>query len=379
MTGTWRSSRILLGCLVVLLLLTGIATAAVTRSDRSTSPPCLGADPGAGFAVDADFTGLSSADLGAELAEMRAGGAMWVRLDADWSRIEPQPGAYDWASTDRVVAAARAHGLHVLLLLTYAPSWARPAGTGEHGGPATLAADAAFGRFAGRAAVHYGAAGVTDFEIWNEPNVPQFWEPHADASDYSRLLVAASAGIRSAQPAAMVVSGGLAPADDADGAISPLTFTSDLYTDGAGDAFDALGVHPYSYPVLPLAPNTLSFNAFQRSALLHDVLARHGQGGKQLWFTEFGAPTGTSSRSVTPAAQAEAISQAFGQLPEWPWAGPLFVYELRDNGSDTADAEQNFGLLTTSGRAKPAYDTYRSEAARRSSPEPGCAASVRRT
>lgn len=375
MTVPWRNPRVMVALLAGLILLAG-AAAVFVQGLHPPGRPCGIAATGAGFAVDGGFADLTPAETDAEFGQMRAAGATWVRLDAVWSAIEPEPDAYDWSSSDRVVTAARSHGLRVLLLLTYAPAWARPPGTSDHGGPVTPAADAAFGRFARAAAARYGPAGVTAYEVWNEPNVPQFWEPRADAAAYSRLLVAAAAGIRAVQPGATVVSGGLAPASDSGGAISPLAFTADLYADGAGGSFDALGVHPYAYPYLPLAPGTLPFNAFQRSALLREVMVEHGQPDKRVWFTEFGAPTGTARNSVSLKAQASAISQAFGQVDRWPWAGPLFVYELRDGGSDPADLEDNFGLRTVTDAAKPAYDAYRKAAVDSAS---RCAASVRST
>jgi len=35
-----------------------------------------------------------------QLAEMRAGGVRWIREDFLWSRIEPQPGRFDWSASD---------------------------------------------------------------------------------------------------------------------------------------------------------------------------------------------------------------------------------------------------------------------------------------
>ncbi|MGV8871823.1 MAG: hypothetical protein ACOH2Q_04810 [Rhodococcus sp. (in: high G+C Gram-positive bacteria)] len=46
------------------------------------------------------------------------------------------------------------------------------------------------------------------------------------------------------------------------------------------------------------------------------------------------------------------------------WLGPAYVYSLRDAGSNTADTEQNFGLVRTDWTPKIAYgrvDAYAAE------------------
>ena len=78
----------------------------------------------------------------------------------------------------------------------------------------------------------------------------------------------------------------------------------DLGQPGAGPSLDAVAVHPYSYPALPRDPSTASWNTYERLPLLHDVMADHGDGAKQIWLTEFGAPTGTATGAVSLTTQA---------------------------------------------------------------------------
>src|SRR5688572_24511433 len=59
-----------------------------------------------------------------QLAEMRAGGVRWIREDFLWSRIEPQPGRFDWSASDALMAAAAAEGVDVLGILDYSAPWA---------------------------------------------------------------------------------------------------------------------------------------------------------------------------------------------------------------------------------------------------------------
>ncbi len=82
----------------------------------------------------------SDAQLGANLDAVRNAGATWIRLDVDWSQIEPNPGSSDFSGPDRVVDAARSRGLQVLAIATYTPRWAQDVSvaTGtSHGRPSS--------------------------------------------------------------------------------------------------------------------------------------------------------------------------------------------------------------------------------------------------
>ena len=59
----------------------------------------------------------SDADLRRDLDEMVAVGAQWVRLDFNWSAIEPAKGSFSWSNTDRVLDAVTARGLKVVAIL----------------------------------------------------------------------------------------------------------------------------------------------------------------------------------------------------------------------------------------------------------------------
>ncbi len=359
----WRRGRrswyaVAVGAVLVLLTV-ALHPAGATPRTGPASPQSAGARYG-GFSPDGSFPFLTESAVEHDLDEMVATGASWVRLGAVWSIVESSQGSYDWTSADRQVLPARARGLNVLLILTYTPDWARSTPGDDKVGPTSASAVAAFGAFARAAAARYGPQGVTAFEIWNEPNISPFWAPRPNPAAYTRLLTSAAAGIRAVNPAATIVTGGLAPAGDpADGSqISPLTFTKDLYANGAQGSFTALGLHPYSFPALPDDTSTASWNAFQRAPLLHDVMASHGDGAKFIWFTEFGAPTGTSSAAVSDDLQAQTITRGYAMLSRWPWAGPLFTYTLRDAGTDRADREQNFGLRRYDDTPKPAWRAY---------------------
>ena len=80
-----------------------------------------------GFSPGSFVLDLPSDELAADLDAVVDAGGRWLRVDVDWSRVEYEPGSYDWDHPDAVIEAARARGLAVLALVAYTPAWARPA------------------------------------------------------------------------------------------------------------------------------------------------------------------------------------------------------------------------------------------------------------
>ena len=333
------------------------ATAGVVAPTSTTVEPITAGDDAIGISLGHDALESSDAALGGDLASVYRSGARWIRVDVDWSHIEAQRGAYDWTATDRVIAAATARHLTVLGLIAYTPAWARAAGTTDKQPPLD---PADFARFAGDAATRYRTRGVRAWEVWNEPNLARFWAPRPDALAYTTLLVAASQAIRQADPSSTVITGGLSPAVNARdrSEIAPERFLRAMLDAGAGDSFDAVGAHPYSYPALPSDETTSSWNSFQRLPLLRAQLERVGMSDRPIWITEIGAPTGTSTRAVDEKRQAEIVVDAIHAARRLPWIERVFVFNERDSAPDLSDAEVNFGLRRFDDTPKPAWGAF---------------------
>ena len=86
----------------------------------------------------------------------------------------------------------------------------------------------------------------------------------------------------------------MAPEISESGNISPIDFLSNIYRDGAEPYFNAVGIHPYSYAALPA--NFYNWSAWSQisntTPSLRSVMIANGDTAKQIWITEFGAPTG---------------------------------------------------------------------------------------
>ncbi|MDP4020900.1 MAG: beta-xylosidase [Candidatus Adlerbacteria bacterium] len=323
-----------------------------------------------GVAAGQTLSGLSVADLAAEFDDLAALGVGWVRFDIDWSEVQPTDREhFNWRNIDRIVIAAEARNIRLVATLGYAPRWAWPEGCFSSKCAPNEPSD--FARFVKTAVARYAPKGVHYWEIWNEPNLAKFWQPRPSIGYYVILLKESFKAIKATDPGAVVISGGLGPTATDDRNIAPLDFVEGLYEDGGGEYFDALGFHPYSFPVPP--SYTRVWNAWSQmyatNPSLRSIMIAHGDANKKIWMTEFGAPTGGPGNLagltnytrveqpsfVSEELQAHMLDEAFTLAEEYEWAGPLFWYSYKDLGTSLDTVENFFGLLRFDGSKKPAY------------------------
>jgi hypothetical protein len=246
--------------------------------------------------------------------------------------------------------------------VSFTPGWANGGR-----GPTTPPSDpGTYGRFLAAAVERYQSGGfvgmhVRAWEIWNEPNHRPFWAGAPDASGYVNLLRNAYFGVKSVDPDAIVVSGGLSPWGDLSDPTNgehPVNFLNAMYAAGAAGLFDALGDHPYApVPYSPLTdtPGAMNWNSFLYTQTLHDIMNAHGDGMKQIWGTETGPATGYCTNCVAEATQQEWLAQEYVKWKSWPFTGPLFWQGGRDDATGSVQSDDNFGLLHSDFTPKPAF------------------------
>ncbi|MGJ0120747.1 GH39 family glycosyl hydrolase [Williamsia sp. MIQD14] len=289
------------------------------------------------------------------LSAMNDLGVRTLRLDLAWPFIEPVEGVFNWAPVDRVVDAARAHGIEIVGVVDYTPRWQAGGSSQFTRRPASATE---FGRFAGDVAEHYSGR-VSTLEIWNEPNGGYFFRPRPDPVFYTSMLKAAYRQIKAADPRITVLGGSVATAVDTSTTMNGRTFVEKMYAAGAAGYMDALSVHPYSYPTSystdPLDPD----GAMRMVAGMYSVMQAYGDGDKKIWATEVGFPT--SGTPISDAAtQAAIITESIREWSQLSFAGPILVQELRDRKDDSADREDTFGIMRVDFSAKPLYTSLKS-------------------
>lgn len=322
------------------------------NSSSTSGLPTAGAVPlPGGFNAGHIMLDESDALLDRDLSSIRASGARWLRVDVTWAAVQTSPRTYLWTKTDRLMRHAAGAGLRVIALVTSTPAWARPTGSSW----ATPPDDPqTYAEFAARVAKRYKNTNLDALEVWNEPNLKASWSTGPQPARYAALLRSTFVAVKRVAPKTLILAGGLAGGPDkADGSeMSMYRFLETLYYLGAAGSFDAVAVHPYSYPLLPLEAGP--GNDFVALPRMRQLMERNGDAAKQIWVTEYGAPTSGGRRAVGLARQAAMARAAAVATTVWTWAGPLIWYSFKDRGADKSVAEDNFGIVTVLGIAKPA-------------------------
>jgi hypothetical protein len=344
--------------LAVVVLLSVTLTNMLSPSPKSQRYPVeeTAAIGSLGFA-DSWLWFLSAEDANRQLDLMLATGVHNLRLMMPWAAIQPAADTFDWGQADMLVSAANARGIGVLGVLNSTPGWATSVT------PIASPPDSpdTFGNFAGAVASHFGGR-IAAYELWNEENAVQFWASGPQGPEparYTNLLKAAYPKIKAADPNAVVVVGGFAPTINFFSLTrDPLDYLNEMYAAGAKGSFDAVGYHPYLFTNDAAARFSTGKANSPRSLYdgLRGAMASNGDGGKQIWATEFGESTPT----VDEATQAARIKDFIVTWRTLPGAGPAFIYTTRDRNTGSSDPQDNYGVYRTDWSPKPAADVMKS-------------------
>ena len=270
--------------------------------------------------------------LAGEMDLMQQAGIGWLRTGFVWSQIEGSSGERDYRLADDVVAQAAEHGIRIMGLLHGAPERALP--IVEHLDGWLEFVRTTVERYKGR---------VPAWQIWNEPNLDQFWKD-PNPEHYAALLKATYPAIKSIDPDATVVWGATSMLD--------WNFLEPALT-SAGDVFDVMAIHPYGYED-PRAPAAYIPDALDE---LRGLLRRHGLGDKPIWFTEWGWPTHTGQRGISDRQQGQYIARAH-IVALHAGLARSFWYEFQERAVADEINEDAFGILEFDLKPKPAYKAY---------------------
>jgi hypothetical protein len=332
----------------------------------------LAATPAAGASeVGINIAATSGDYLAAPsvIASIRAARPSWVRVFVGWNAIEPAPASFnraEIASYQRFFRELPA-GTHVDVDLEGTPAWAAggsddirtpPASDATYAGAINYLVNA----FAGR---------VDAWEVWNEEDSTAWWT--GTPAQYVGLLKAAYPAVKSADPKATVLVGGLTGND--------ASYLEALYGAGAQGSFDAVGVHTdtacnvTSPTVFEFDRGTSTINQyfFLGFTAVHAAMVAAGDGAKPIYMTEIGWSSTTAEcesgpwagqklGGVEPQTQATYLEQAYHCLaqPQYSYVKAAMWFELSDGGDSPAPLD-NYGLLTGAFAAKPAFSAFEQE------------------
>lgn len=180
-----------------------------------------------------------------------------------------------------------------MVLLCYSSAWSNGVP------PATDEERAAYANYVYQMVNRYKDR-VKVWEIWNEPNIPNFW-PKPDVTGYTLMLREAYKAAKKADPDCVVLAAATSGAD--------LGFINGIHANGGWDYCDGFSIHPYSMAGGPI---------YQRlDKILRqtgELIASKGK-PKKLWITEMGWTSHNEEedrRQAVHLVQSHAIALANG-------------------------------------------------------------------
>ena len=320
------------------------------------------------------------------LRHFEALGVGWVKVQVSWKLHESRPGEYNeelFGELDRLIAGANGQGVKVLLSVSKAPEWSRP--TTEMDGPPSD-----YGQFEGfmRALATRYTGQVAAYELWNEPNLQREWNgTPLRAADFVELMRRGAAGVRAADPAALIISGAPATTGINDGvnAIDDRVYFGAMLAAGVAEFVDGVGVHPYGWANPPdaraadatqVSSSHNNHPSFFFADTLEDyraMLVSAGAEGLPLWPTEFGWGTFENivfedGSPASPPAGSEFMAdnseweqavytlRAFEMAHEWQWVGPMFLWNLNFTQALGPEFQEvGYSLLRHDESRRPVY------------------------
>jgi len=300
-------------------------------------------------------------------------GVGWAREGCGWATVEPAPGTWTWAACDSLISDTVSAGLNPLMTFQYSVPWCTtapdpglPVSTISYYPPCDYDQYEDFlkhlvSRYGPKANGYtdggpgYGQNVVHSWEVGNEPDIkgsfilPPSMPESSAASVYAELLYHAWHAIKSADPTAQVVFGGLALNLSGDPRINRLGFFHDVLHDPTypgAQYFDIANFHSYGGKV----------DVRAKMASIQSDLADVGA-SKPVWITEVGYPSDPSRQNLSPATYpfGEAGQAAFlndvlsYMLSPDIGAQKVFWYYANDIATDPSPQFCTDGLTWTPG------------------------------
>jgi hypothetical protein len=282
-------------------------------------PDCLG--------VNIHFVGPEHK----QIEQIADAGFRYIRMDYFWSDVEKIKGQYDFKPYDELLDALEKKNIRPIFILCYGN-----ANYDDGKAPHTDAGRSAFVDYARAAAEHFKGRGIL-WEIWNEPNLSNFWQPNANVEDYVKLAKLVYPALKKADPSCTVLAPALAGWDFA--------FIEEAFKLGLLECTDVVSLHAYGA--------SKPENAVDYYTTIRALIRKYAPKGKNVPIvsSEWGY---SAVKGLTVEKQAEYLVRSFlinlmndVRLSIW--------YDWRDDGPDPNEQEHNFGTVYLDLRPKPAY------------------------
>ncbi len=291
---------------------------------------------------------MDSLSMTKMLDSVKQTGINLIRDECYWADVETSLGVFTFPKQiDDYVVNAYQRGIEVLMILNYNnPLYAPQAGSGI----VTDSNRSAFVNYCKQVVNRYSPMGVKHYEIWNEPNIPLFWDPAPGTSEYFNLIKAVYPAIKEIDSSITVLACATSPAEGNPAPfISWLNFIGQVFAFGGSNYMDGISFHLYR---VDRSPENWLFND------INSLRAIVGQ-NKELWLTEVGYHTSTTWPNLSLSNQASYIARLYLLGKSFNKLKSIVYYDLKNDGENPSEPEHNYGLLNFDLSPKLGYKSYR--------------------
>lgn len=310
---------------------------------------------------------ISQSHLAVGGSTVKEAGANFIHFGLEWLQLAPtniDPADYNWSIYDPSFDLASTLGFEVMVTLGHNPMWA----ASFRRGPIDCVPMARFTDYVTAVVTRYSAYpyNVKFWALYNEPDVVSFTRAEGSPLDcsgdleapafgdhpaeYVTTLAAAFNAIKSVDPDAVVLVGGIAYDNfDYEGGFTNEDFLEQILAEGAGDYFDAMNFHYYPEYDWRWEGRTALPGLIGKTQVIRELMATHGI-DKPIVVSELGDSSGHPNDPFNRTADTQAIAviQLFTQALA---AGNKYAiwYNMNDYANDPVFGEH--GLLDY-----PTYD-----------------------
>ena len=278
-------------------------------------------------------------------------GLQWARIDLHWDRLETAQGKYALSTVDTMAQTLQQMQIKSVCYLVGSAAFdsSAPAGVSNTDQYPPKNPNIFANRMA-MLATRYPV--VQAWEIWNEPNLPSFWQTAEDPTAFAQLVSLTDTALTKAVPSKPVVLGGMA-------------YYSQMPTKGGLmlEQLATLGVfklglvaayHPYSeYPEGDVQAN----NDFVDRVRIVNARLR-GIGVNTIWADEWGWSSYSgpveAQAIIGTAGEADYLLRRLALISALDF-DRTFLFALSDLDARASVRDQSYGLLDINGNPKPAY------------------------
>lgn len=310
-----------------------------------------------------------------QLADLAtAAGVKVSREELSWANVEPnRKGAIDMNVVgiyDNAINQNVSRGMDVIGMLLTTPRWASTnpnAGDWYWYQPKDQQDYFDYVRWA----VTRWKDKVHTWEIWNEPNHIGTWNCVNNctfedrANSYATLLAGAYQAVKSVDPNARVLIGGLYVHDATNEGMAFLNQV--VAASGGAINFDAMSIHTYMPDRIPedTRPDSVVQNFQYRLNVVNAWIDQHGGKPGEIWITEEGKSTCITSNECpdnmnwTEDEQASMLARMYGIALATRRVAHFNYFQFEDKFDRPQNLYGGMAILRDDYSPKPAYNAYK--------------------